>query len=278
MLKQRVITAVVLLVLILSVLFAMPKMAFQYLLISFFALAAWEWADLSGFSKSFQRIGFAVLVAAALVYLVNFLGFQTAFNTSPYKDAIKDITHAGALFWALALLWVKGYPTSASIWGARPVRLLMGVFVLLPSALALMYVQGLNGGSWLFLYIVAIVASADIGAYFSGRKFGKKKLAPAVSPGKSWAGFFGGLVSVAVLALVIGSFYSVSSLSLPQLLLVSVATALASVLGDLLESMVKRHRGVKDSSLLLPGHGGVMDRIDSLTAAAPVFVLLLLVF
>lgn len=277
MLKQRVITAVVLLAVLLSALFYLPKY-FPYLLIGFFTLAAWEWADLSGFSKSWQRIVVAIVFAGSVLYLVRLLGFDTTFYISAFAQDIKSISHAGALFWALALIWVKSYPASSSIWGNKFMRLLMGVFVLVPSVLSLVYVQGLNNGQWLFLYIVAIVASADIGAYFSGRKWGKKKLAPAVSPGKSWAGFFGGLVSVTVLALLVGYFFNVVDLSLGQLVVASVITGLASVLGDLLESMVKRHRGIKDSSQLLPGHGGVMDRIDSLSAAAPVFVLLLLVF
>lgn len=278
MLKQRVITAVALLAFLLGALFLLPKFAFQYVLVLFFALAAWEWSDLSGFSRPWQRVGFAAVVAVALVYLLRLLGLHLEFNTSVYKEAIKDISHAGALFWALALIWVKTYPGSAALWGTRFARLLMGLFVLLPSGLALLYLHSLNHGQWLFLYLLAIVASADIGAYFSGRKWGKKKLAPAVSPGKSWAGFFGGLASASILALIVASFFQISHLSTAQLIVLTAITALASVLGDLLESMVKRHRGIKDSSQLLPGHGGVMDRIDSLSAAAPVFVLLLLVF
>lgn len=123
------------------------------------------------------------------------------------------------------------------------------------------------------LLIVAVVACADIGGYFAGRRWGKRKLAPAVSPGKTWEGFLGGvcfnfLLSLVVWGLVGGNYFMLLAIILPA--------SLASVLGDLFESMLKRHRGIKDSSALLPGHGGVLDRVDGLTAAAPVFALALL--
>jgi len=150
----------------------------------------------------------------------------------------------------------------------------MGVAVLLPTWLALSYLRNLPNGAWLLLMLVALVAIADIGAYFFGRRFGKAKLAPAVSPGKSWAGFWGGLAcSVSFMAALWYFWPGGMPVSLPAMLVLAAITSLASVLGDLLESMVKRHRGIKDSSQLLPGHGGVMDRVDSLTAASPVFAL-----
>jgi phosphatidate cytidylyltransferase len=160
------------------------------------------------------------------------------------------------------------------IWQHVLVRSVMGFVVLIPAALALIYAHSQNDGNGFFLYLVGIVVFADVGAYFSGKRWGKKKLAPAVSPGKSWAGFFGGLVSVAIFAAVVASMYPIMGLTALQLIVVTVISALASVLGDLLESMLKRHRGIKDSSQLLPGHGGILDRIDSICAAAPVFVLL----
>jgi phosphatidate cytidylyltransferase len=125
----------------------------------------------------------------------------------------------------------------------------------------------------LILLIVAVVASADIGGYFTGRAWGKHKLKPAVSPGKTWEGFAGGVAANILLALVL---WQVTGSNLVILLAIILPTSLVSVLGDLLESMVKRHRGIKDSGALLPGHGGVLDRVDSLTAAAPVFALALL--
>jgi phosphatidate cytidylyltransferase len=128
----------------------------------------------------------------------------------------------------------------------------------------------------LILYVFALVWVADIGAYFSGRKFGKAKLAPRVSPGKSWAGVWGGLAAVAVFSLVVSQAFGAGAGQSFALIIVSVVTAAVSVLGDLFESMLKRFRGIKDSSGLLPGHGGIMDRIDSLTAAIPIFTLLVI--
>jgi phosphatidate cytidylyltransferase len=138
--------------------------------------------------------------------------------------------------------------------------------------MALIYLREAHGLNSV-LYVVAVVCSADIGAYFAGRAWGHRKLAPAVSPGKSWAGFWGGLACALLLG-VIAAWQQWFPMYAPwQCVMATGAASLASVLGDLLESMVKRHRGVKDSGRLLPGHGGVLDRLDSLTAAAPVFAL-----
>ena len=158
----------------------------------------------------------------------------------------------------------------------------MGLFVLLPAWVGLNH---LRTGAFQFgdtannllviLYVFLLVWVADIGAYFAGRAFGKAKLAPRVSPGKSWAGVWGGLVAVGLLALVASLLVAASAQQTLLLILASLFTGLVSVLGDLLESMLKRFRGIKDSSQLLPGHGGIMDRIDSLTAAIPVFALII---
>jgi phosphatidate cytidylyltransferase len=173
-------------------------------------------------------------------------------------------------------LWVMGYPASATLWSTRPMLGLMGVLVLVPAWLAVVYLLHLDSGRWLLLYMFVVVAAADIGAYFSGKRFGKRKLALAVSPGKSWEGVWGGLVVCGLLAWLTHVLASPLQLKLAELVAIVLITALVSVLGDLLESMVKRQRGVKDSGTLLPGHGGILDRIDGHTAAAPVFALALI--
>ncbi len=166
--------------------------------------------------------------------------------------------------------------------GSLPVRAVMGLFVLVPAWVGLNHLRtgGFQFGDssnnlLLILYVFCVVWVADIGAYFAGRAFGKAKLAPRVSPGKSWAGVWGGLVAVGAFALVVSFLASAGAGQTLLLIVASLATGLVSVLGDLLESMLKRHRGIKDSSQLLPGHGGIMDRIDSLTAAIPVFALII---
>jgi phosphatidate cytidylyltransferase len=188
-------------------------------------------------------------------------------------DRLQDLIGLGCLWWAIALLWVKSYPASAVIWQSTSMRMLMGFLTLVPAWLALVYLRLHDDGQALIFMLIALVASADIGAYFTGRAGGKEKVAPAVSPGKSWAGFWGGLTCSAGLAAVFWLFLSGPQQGLLAAMAIAIVTALASVLGDLLESMVKRQQGVKDSGRILPGHGGMLDRLDSITAAAPVFAL-----
>jgi phosphatidate cytidylyltransferase len=158
----------------------------------------------------------------------------------------------------------------------------MGLLVLIPAWVGLNHLRtggfqfgDLADNRLAILYIFLVVWVADIGAYFAGRAFGKAKLAPRVSPGKSWAGVWGGLAAVALLAVVASLLAAATPVQMALLIVATLVTGFVSVLGDLLESMLKRFRGIKDSSQLLPGHGGIMDRIDSLTAAIPVFALII---
>ena len=280
MLKERIITALIMIGVLLAALFFFSSQAFAFVLLGIAAVAAWEWADLSSLSSQVERVAYASVVVVIIAILGNYLNLvNTSFMEKVWLNVaasahLRDLLGLGVLFWAFALLWVLSYPGSASIWGNKWLRAVMGLLVLVPSVTALLYVNAQEQGQAVFLYLIGIVSSADVGAYFVGRAYGNKKLAPNVSPGKSWAGFWGGAAAVAIFALIVGLFLDVLGLTYLQLVAVTVIAALASVLGDLLESMVKRHRGIKDSSQLLPGHGGVMDRIDSLSAAAPVFVLL----
>ncbi len=280
MLKERIITALIMIGVLLAALFFFSSQAFAFVLLGIAAVAAWEWADLSSLSSQVERVAYASVVVVIIAILGNYLNLvNTSFMEKVWLNVaasahLRDLLGLGVLFWAFALLWVLSYPGSASIWGNKWLRAVMGLLVLVPSVTALLYVNAQEQGQAVFLYLIGIVSSADVGAYFVGRAYGNKKLAPNVSPGKSWAGFWGGAAAVAIFALIVGVFLDVLGLTYLKLVAVTVIAALASVLGDLLESMVKRHRGIKDSSQLLPGHGGVMDRIDSLSAAAPVFVLL----
>ena len=196
-------------------------------------------------------------------------------DEQPDLQRLRWVFGVAALWWCVAWLWIKSFPASSIWWGSMWVRLLMGWLALLPAWLACVYLRLQSDGEWKVLFLLAFVAAADIGAYFSGTQFGKHKLAPAVSPGKSWEGFYGGLAASVVFALLVSRLFW-QELPLLALLLIAALTMFASVLGDLLESMVKRYRGVKDSGTILPGHGGVLDRFDSISAAAPIFVLGLL--
>jgi phosphatidate cytidylyltransferase len=266
MLKQRIITAVVLAPLVLGGIFLLPLFEFKLFIAAVVTLAAWEWANLSGMTGQAARIGYAVLVLA-IVIVMKFLAVPAM-----------PVLVTALLFWCLALGWVCTYPSSRGQWQTVPMRALMGLLVLLPTWSGLVELKAQESANVWLLLLMLLVWGADIGAYFAGRAWGDKKLAVQVSPGKTWAGFYGGLAASMTIALVFGLVVSLSGAQLAGLMLVCLFTALVSVLGDLLESMLKRHRGIKDSSRLLPGHGGVMDRIDSLTAAAPVFALGLILF
>jgi len=269
MLKQRVITAIILTIVFLVALFGLSPTYFPVFIGVVVLIGAWEWANLSSCCAIWQRLLYIVFIGAILWIVCWVVGMYSA-EQGLNLPVVKSLLIVACVWWAVALLLVQGYPTSTILWGHPILRLLMGVLVLVPTWLALSYVRFQPQGAWLVVMIAGIVAAADTGGYFTGRKFGKRKLAQAVSPGKTLEGFAGGLVSNLILGAVV-AYLSGSNVCL--LLAIIVPTSLFSVLGDLLESMVKRHAGVKDSGVILPGHGGILDRVDSITAAAPVFAL-----
>lgn len=270
MLKQRIITALILAPIILGGVFYLPPQGFAIFTGFLIALGGWEWANLAGWEAQPKRVGFALLVAAAMA----------AATLLP----VLPVLLVALFWWYLALRMVVRYPDANQWWAGQWTRGLIGLLVLVPAWLGLNQLRTghLALGVWdnnllLIVYAFFIVWTADIGAYFAGRAWGNKKLAPQVSPGKSWAGVYGGLACVGLLAWVVGSWAQLGWQDQLVFLLISLITGIVSVLGDLLESLFKRHRGIKDSSQLLPGHGGILDRIDSLTAALPVFALCLLI-
>ncbi len=269
MLKQRVITALLLLFIVGGGALFMPAMPFVMMAAAIILLASWEWADLSGLTGPAKKLAYVAAMAVLLALLGYYGGIFGVWDVT----LTRRILGVACVWWAVALLWVQSYPASARLWGSPLMRAAMGFLILAPAWLGVAYLREVGYGIWLIIYLVAVVAVADIGAYFVGRAFGKRKLAPRVSPGKSWAGFLGGLASALLLAVIIGSLQLWATMPTLTLVAISVLAALASVLGDLVESMVKRHRGVKDSGTSLPGHGGVLDRLDSFTAAAPIFAL-----
>ncbi len=272
LLKQRIITAILLALAFLAALFYLPEVLFAMFIATFVLIAAWEWSNLAGYGGKRQRTFYVLFMSLVLWASARYCGVggEGGLQTDP----VRTLLLLGCGWWAVALLWVQGYPSSSLLWGHPILRSIMGVFVLMPTFLSLIYLRSLESGPWLIIMSVLICALADIGGYFAGRQFGRNKLAPNVSPGKTWEGFWGGLSLNLLLAFALSHF---GGYSLPLILLVVVPASLASVLGDLVESMVKRHRRIKDSSRLLPGHGGVLDRVDSVTAAAPVFALCVLV-
>lgn len=268
MLKQRVITACVLVVLLALVLLYLPYNGFALAISLVFVLAAWEWASMAGLEKPVQRFAYAGSFAALFALSIE-LGL-------PQREGIVMLLLLLAVAgWLFAFLAVCRYPDNRG-WYRSLFMALAGLWLLLPPWIGLLVLQPQVSHSGLIWLVIAVIAAADIGAYFAGRRFGRHKLAVHVSPGKTWEGFWGGALANVLLASCVAVSLGLSHWQFAGFIIAMVLTASVSVLGDLFESMVKRERGIKDSSQLLPGHGGVLDRIDGWTAAVPVFTLLYL--
>jgi len=274
-LKQRIITALILAPLMIGGIFFLPLEPFAYFIGVIAAIGAWEWANIAGYTKPAARVGYAAAVFACL--------FVTARVLHQNEGLEIYFLGVGALWWLFAFLLVKQYPGGTELWNARPVRALLGLCVLVPMWVGFMTLKVQEHSSLLIVYVMLIVWGADTGAYFAGKTWGKAKLAPNVSPGKSWAGFWGGMATTLLVALIYGLCVNhwirpLDSMDAVILVSITLITTVISVLGDLVESMMKRNRGIKDSSQLLPGHGGVLDRIDSMAAAVPIFAFFMLLF
>jgi phosphatidate cytidylyltransferase len=267
-LKTRVITAVILGPLVLAAIIFLSPQYFAIFSAVVLALGAWEWGDLSGLPAR-SRIFFSGAVL---------LAFQAMWDFD--AEVQRSLLHAAVVLWGIIFWWLKSYPASAATWGSSPKRTFLGLFILCFAWLSLNLLKQDENGVFLILLLLAMVWSADIGAYFSGRKWGDRKLAPHVSPGKTWAGVYGALVvTVAVTFLILffsGYIAPEDGSGWFMFALLAVFITVVSIVGDLAESMVKRHRGVKDSGKLLPGHGGIMDRVDSLVAALPLYTIALI--
>lgn len=282
MLKYRLISAFILIPVVIAALFLLPPGGFAILTLLVCMLGAWEWGQLSGFVQRSQRIWLALLFGAGLAAMLLAL---PAWHQNIHLPLIAGALWVSLAWWLVALVLVLFYPESAAFWrNSRVLRLAFGLLTLVPFFWGMIALRNWHygdnhyvGALWL-LYVMFLVWGADSGAYIFGKMFGKHKLAPKVSPGKTWQGFIGGLITSAVISWIFG-LWAHLNVAPGVLLSCSLAAALASVLGDLTESMFKREAGIKDSGHLIPGHGGILDRIDSLTAAVPVFAcLLLLVF
>jgi phosphatidate cytidylyltransferase len=273
MLLQRIITAVLLLPVALGGFFLLDGWGFALFIGVVISLAGWEWARMAGYASQPLRVGYAALLALlmAVLYLAPArLGLPEVGGVAVSAAVLLSLALA---WWLLATGLVLSYPRSAVESG--PLRLLIGLLILLPAWQGLVLLKQWPFANWLIVAVMVLVWAADVGAYFSGKAFGKRKLAPQVSPGKSWEGFVGGMALSLLLMLALGLYRDWPTGQLIWALAGAVLVVAASVIGDLTESMFKRQSGIKDSSNLLPGHGGVFDRIDSLTAAIPVFSLLL---
>lgn len=267
MLKRRILSVVVVLPLFLAAMFLLPNSWWGIALLAPLLLAGHEWGQLAGFGRSAEAVFFAALVAGcALLWVIALPGAARPVQVSAFSD--RAIYALGTAFWCVIApcwLWLKIAVRKHAALAAA------GLIVLLPTWLALARLQN---DARLLLLLLIVIWIADSAAYFTGRALGGGKLAPAISPGKTWAGVGGAFVAVAVYAWLL-HFSLILTLDLHIVIGIFFSMTALSIAGDLLESWLKRTAGVKDSGSIFPGHGGMLDRIDGITAALPFAALML---
>ena len=272
MLKTRVITALSLLAAFLAAVFLLPPIGWAWLIAVLSGVAGWEWG---GFMQLARRgriaLGVAVgTVSSLMVFLFPAVMGGDGWNEAQAWEFGRWLYIPAVVFWSLLLpfwLW-RRWPLPGLLGG-----LLIGALVLFPTLLAFIQLRQL--GAWTLVVILALVWAADVAAYFSGRTFGKRKLAPNISPGKTWAGAWGAVVGVLAYGFLAQAWLPAALRpNAAVFAVVLVLLTVFSIVGDLFESLLKRQAGLKDSSNVLPGHGGVLDRIDSQTSTLPLVALL----
>jgi phosphatidate cytidylyltransferase len=260
-LRQRVLTALVLIAALAVVLFALPPAATLALVVVAILVGGWEWSAFVAPTRPALRAAFVALLA---------LGIAAAWPLSGTRSGMLALLVVAGLWWLLAVFWILRGPQRVG----AVLAAVAGIASLVPVAVALGRLRLEPGqGAWVLLFALLVIMAADVGAYFAGHRFGRIKLAPSVSPGKTWEGVIGGLLFSLIIAIV-----GARLLGWPVAVVAPLAVGAAafSVVGDLMESLMKRHSGLKDSGHLFPGHGGILDRFDSLTAGIPLLTLGLL--
>ncbi|MEQ3696366.1 MAG: phosphatidate cytidylyltransferase [Pseudomonadales bacterium] len=270
MLKQRVITAVVIAALFIAgVVYSNPLQGTLFLA-AVWLLGAWEWVQLAAIANRWFKALYVVFVALVMMALhwITFDGLS-AFNI----DVVRTVFIGSSIVWGVLFLWIQGYPSSAVIWRHPLVILSLGVLILVPAWYAMVLLKFEHSYALILVAVLLMAVGNDTGAFAVGKTIGKHKLAKEVSPKKTWEGFFGGVVLGSIVGVVIAYLMELPASDWRGWMLATLAAIAGSVIGDLAESMFKRQAGVKDSGVLLPGHGGFLDRLDSLSAAFPLFAL-----
>ena len=260
MLYQRILTAVPLAAFVFWIIFFQPTAVFSTFLLFIVLVSGYEWARLSGVNNNPLRILFA--------FVITFVTWAIPLYLADY---ILWLIYVSVLWWFSISYYLKFAKPKTANSQLKPDKLFIAFVVLPAAALAMQKIHAMNqGADWLF-YALALVWVADIGAYFSGKKFGKNKLAPNISPGKTKEGLVGAVIATSVYTLIASYYFELDTERSALLVLLSVILTFISVSGDLYFSFLKREAGMKDSGNILPGHGGILDRIDSVLAAMPVF-------
>jgi phosphatidate cytidylyltransferase len=261
MLKQRILTSIVLIPLILWIL-TLSTQVLAIVIGLIIVLGAWEWAGLTGWQTKIMRFFYALTVALILIIL---------YWQPPSSTVTQLFLIASCIWWLIALYWLYRHQQGRPLTPTQPIiKAIVGILVLLPASIALLTLHA-QGWHWV-VFLLLLIWIADSAAYFVGRRWGRTKLADKISPGKTWEGVIGAIVFSLIASLSYATFNSMSLVTLLLFMLLCLITVIVSIIGDLLESLFKRQMGVKDSGQLLPGHGGLLDRIDSLTSALPIFV------
>ena len=267
MLYQRILTAIPLAAFVGWMIFFQPTSVFFYFVLFIVLIAGYEWAKLSGINNVYIRYIFALIITVITWALKQYAA-----------DYALWAIYIAVMWWFSISYYLKFAKPKSPTSELRPDKLFVAFIVLPAAALSMEMIHSMyvgidwQGPAWLF-YALSLVWVADIGAYFSGKKFGKNKLAPDISPGKTKEGLFGALLATSLYTLIASYYFELSSERAIILVLLSVILTFISVSGDLYISFLKREAGLKDSGNILPGHGGILDRIDSVLAAMPVFVL-----
>lgn len=261
MFKQRVITAAILIAITFIVLFYLPQEAFFVLTTLLVLACAWEWTNFMDLKQPSKRFIY-LIITTLILFAILFVPILSIF--------ILDLG-----WWLLACFLIILYPRLSKWWLSNFWIGLMGLFVLAPCWAAINFIRNANDGEGIYplIFLLVLIWGADSTAYLFGKKWGKTKLAPQVSPGKTYEGLAGAFVAVLIIALLALWICKIPWNVWPWALALSLITFAFSIVGDLFESLMKRQANLKDSSALLPGHGGLLDRLDSLTAAAPIFAL-----
>ena len=278
MLLQRILTALVLAAVAITAIFTLPTLYFYLFIAVIVLIAAWEWTYLSGLDKTSSK----VLFILALIFPMLGITFWTQIleliallfewpEIKEYSGILEWLVIGPVIFWIMIMILIRKTPEALlAIELKKRTQAFIGWFVLFSAWMFLVKLRAFYG-SEAVMYFLALIWIADIAAFFSGKKFGKDKLSPVISPGKTVQGLYGAIISAIICAVLLALYYDYSIMMATDFGMLSILTVLVSIYGDLFFSLMKRKSGVKDSGSILPGHGGVLDRIDSVIAAAPFY-------
>ncbi|MBE9526716.1 MAG: phosphatidate cytidylyltransferase [Proteobacteria bacterium] len=278
MLLQRILTALVLAAVAIAAIFLLPTLYFFLFIAIIVLIGAWEWTALSEINKTSGKLAFLLFLIIPMLgvaFWTQILELISQLLEWPavkeYSGALEWLVIGPVLFWVMMMMLIRKVPeVLLKIEIKKGLTVFIGWFILFSAWMFLVKLRAFYG-SEAVMYFLALIWIADIAAFFTGKKFGKDKLAPEISPGKTIQGMYGAILSAIICAVLLALYYGYPFMIATDFAFLSVLTVLISIYGDLFFSLVKRKNKVKDSGSILPGHGGVLDRIDSVVAAAPFY-------